>query len=229
MKSILVTGASRGIGRSIAVKLADDYNDIYIHGRDEKALLETENRIKNDNNKIYKRLFDLSKPEQTVELAKSIDSEGLDVLVNNAGIAVVKDFFDVTLEDWERTINVNITAPFLLVKELYRKIPEGGSIVNILSTASKQIYSGWSSYCMSKFGADGLMRTIREELRERKIRVINIYPSATATDIWESVPGEADLSKMMSPDDIGDAVKAALDLPANSVMEDIILRVTSES
>ena len=147
----------------------------------------------------------------------------ISALVNNAGLAIVKPFEELTLADWNLTFNVNVTAPFLLCKGLVKNMSEGSSIVNILSVASKNSFSNWSSYCMSKFAFDGFAKTIREELRERKIRVINIYPGAINTDIWENIPGERERDMMMSPEVIAESVQTALGQPLNTVMEDITI------
>jgi NAD(P)-dependent dehydrogenase (short-subunit alcohol dehydrogenase family) len=146
-------------------------------------------------------------------------------LVNNAGVGMVNPLEQMTKEEWELTIAVNITAPFLLYRGLVPAMPSGSSVVNILSGAAKSGIPGWSSYCMSKFAMDGFTRAIREELRPKGIRVINIYPNATDTDIWEQVPGDWPREKMMLPESVAAAVKAALDQPPNIVVDDISLGI----
>jgi short-subunit dehydrogenase len=95
--------------------------------------------------------------------------------------------------------------------------------VNIISSAGKTGFPGWSSYCMSKFALDGFGRAIREELRPKGIRVINVFPSATDTDIWKSVAGDWPREKMMKPEHVADAVASALAQPAGVMVEDITL------
>src|SRR5258705_3811576 len=95
-------------------------------------------------------------------------------------------------------------------------MPPGSSIVNILSIAVNAGFAKWSAYCMSKFALDGLSRCVREELRERKIRVINVYPAAADTNIWSQIEGKWPRHKMISPDEVASAVAYALLAPRTS-------------
>jgi 3-oxoacyl-[acyl-carrier protein] reductase len=100
-------------------------------------------------------------------------------------------------------------------------MPPGSSIVNILSIAAKTGFANWSAYCMSKFALDGFSQCVREELRERKIRVINIYPAATDTNIWSQIEGKWPRHKMISPGEVASAVAYALSRPADVTLESI--------
>src|SRR5205823_15051931 len=138
----------------------------------------------------------------------------IDLLVNNAGIAVVKPFAEISRKEWEQSIGVNVTAPFFLIQHFAPQMPAGSSIVNILSIAAKTAHPNWSVYCGSKFALEGLSTAIREELRSRKVRMLNIYPAATDTDIWNAVSGEWPREQMMSAVDVADAVAFAINQPA---------------
>ena len=116
----------------------------------------------------------------------------------------------MTQIEWEQTLGVNVTAPFMLIQHFAPRMQPGSSIVNILSVAAKTGFPGWSAYCMSKFALEGFTQSVREELREHKIRMINVYPAATATEIWNNVAGDWPRDKMMSPSEIADAVTFAL-------------------
>ena len=93
---------------------------------------------------------------------------------------------------------MNVTAPFLLMQAFAGQMPPGSSIVNILSVAAKTAFPNWSAYCMSKFALEGFSQSVRAELREHCIRVINIYPAATNTEIWDDVAGDWPRDKMIS-------------------------------
>jgi len=223
MKRILITGASRGIGRAIAQKLAAPDVTLLLHGRDTVALAETCNLIQSNCANVVKLIHDLATEKGVMDLISQVDSESLNVLVNNAGIAVVKPFREITLEEWKQTIGVNVTAPFLLMQSFAGQMPPGSSIVNILSVAAKTAFPNWSAYCMSKFALEGLSQSIRQELREHCVRMINIYPAATNTEIWDDVAGDWPRNKMISAEQVADAVSYALSRPADVAVENITL------
>lgn len=223
MKRILITGASRGIGRAIAEKLAAPEVELLLHGRDTVALAEVCRAVQSRCAGVVKLIHDLAIPSGVSNLIAQVGEVPLHVLINNAGIAVVKPFGEITSIEWEQTVGVNVTAPFLLTQHFARRMPPGSSVVNILSVAAKTGFAGWSAYCMSKFALEGFSQSVREELREHKIRVLNIYPAATDTDIWSKVAGDWPRDKMMSASQIADAVAFALAQPADTLVENITL------
>lgn len=227
MKRILITGASRGIGRAIAEELATPETTLLLHGRDGAALSETHRAVAAKGANAIDLLYDLQDPVRISAMCGAIGSEPLDIVVHNAGIAVVKPFGDISLEDWTATLAINVTAPFLLTQKLATQMPAGASIVNILSIAAKTGFPGWSAYCMSKFALEGFSQSLREELRPRRIRVINIYPGATATDIWNTAEGEWPRDKMMSPHEIAEAVGFAVSRPAAIAIENLTVTNTA--
>jgi short-subunit dehydrogenase len=227
MKRILITGASRGIGRAIAQKLANKETALLLHGRNVDALNETCRAVEAVGCRAIPLVFDLRESGQIEEMLKAVGSDELDGLINNAGIAVVKPLSEVSLEEWQTIFAINVTAPFLLTQALAAKMPAGSSIVNILSIAAKSGFPNWSSYCMSKFALEGFSQAVREELRPSGIRVTNLYPSATNTEIWNNVEGDWPREKMMLPTEIADAVAFALSRPAEVAVENIdLLNVT---
>ena len=223
MKRYLITGASRGIGRAIAEKLAAPDVTLLLHGRDTVALAKACKSVDSRCARVVRLIHDLAVPKGVSELIAEVGDDPLDLLVNNAGVAVVKPFGEITMTEWEQTLGVNITAPFLLIQYFAPKMPPGSSIVNILSIAAKTGYANWSAYCMSKFGLEGFSQCVREELRDHKIRVVNIYPAATHTEIWDNVAGDWPRNKMMSATQVADAVGFALAQPPDVLVENITL------
>jgi NAD(P)-dependent dehydrogenase (short-subunit alcohol dehydrogenase family) len=223
MKKILITGASRGIGRAIAQKLAAPDTTLLLHGRDTVALAETCKLIQSNCAQVVKLIHDLATEKGVANLISQVGSEPLNVLINNAGIAVVKPFREITLEEWKQTIGVNVTAPFLLMQSFAGQMPPGSSIVNILSVAAKTAFPNWSAYCASKFALEGLSQSIRQELREHCIRMINIYPAATNTEIWDAVAGDWPRERMMPAEEVASTVAYALSRPADVAVENITL------
>ncbi|HST31544.1 MAG TPA: SDR family NAD(P)-dependent oxidoreductase [Chthoniobacterales bacterium] len=223
IKRILISGASRGIGRAIAEKLAAPGVTLLLHGRDTVALAETCQAVESKCANVVKLIHDLATEKGVANLISQVGAEPLDVLVNNAGIAVVKPFREITFEEWKQTVGVNVTAPFLLMQRFAGQMPPGSSIVNILSVAAKNAFPNWSAYCMSKFALEGFSQSVRAELREHCIRMINIYPAATNTEIWDDVAGDWPRDRMIPAEQVADAVAYALGRPADVAVENITL------
>ncbi|MEY2498451.1 MAG: hypothetical protein QOD12_2007 [Verrucomicrobiota bacterium] len=223
MKRYLITGASRGIGRAIAEKLAAPGRTLLLHGRNREALAKTCRLVEAKAAKAIPLSYDLRRAVRVEKMIESIGPKPLDALINNAGVVLVKPFEQITLAEWDTLFAVNVTAPFLLTQHLAPKMQAGASIVNILSIAAKTGFPGWSCYCMTKFALEGFSQAVREEVRARGIRVLNIYPAATNTEIWNAVEGEWPREKMMLPEEIGDAVAYALSRPAEVAVENIDL------
>ena len=223
MKRYLITGASRGIGRAVAEKLAAPGVTLLLHGRDTVALAETCKSVGSQCKKVVRLIHDLASAKGVCDLIAEVGAEPIDLLVNNAGIAVVKPFCEITMVEWEQTVGVNITAPFMLMQHFAPQMPPGSSIINILSVAAKTGFTNWGCYCMSKFALEGLSQSIREELRDHKIRMINIYPAATDTDIWNKVEGHWPREKMIPAEEVAGAVAYALSRPADVGLENITL------
>jgi short-subunit dehydrogenase len=223
MQRYLITGASRGIGRAIAEKLAGQDTVLLLHGRDTVALAQTRKAVESQCAKVALLIHDLATSAGVSDLIAEVGNEPIHLLVNNAGVAVVKPFTEITPIEWEQTVGVNITAPFLLTQHFAPRMPPGSSVVNILSVAAKSGFANWSAYCMSKFALEGFSQCVREELRDRKIRVINVYPAATDTEIWDQIDGKWSRERMMNAAQVADAVVFALARPTDTLVENITL------
>jgi NAD(P)-dependent dehydrogenase (short-subunit alcohol dehydrogenase family) len=223
MKRYLITGASRGIGRAIAEKLAAPDIELLLHGRDTVALAEVCKSVQSRSAKVTKLIHDLATARGVNDLIAAVGAAPLNLLVNNAGIAIVKPFGEITEVEWQQTLGVNVTAPFLLTQQFAHQMPPGSSIVNILSIAAKSGFAGWSAYCMSKFALEGFSQSVREELRDHKVRMINIYPAATDTEIWNNVEGDWPRKKMISTEEVANAVAFAISQPTAVLVENITL------
>src|SRR5678815_763256 len=119
MKRYLITGASRGIGRAIAEKLAGKDVELLLHGRDTVALAQTRKVVEPQCTKVTPLIHDLATARGVSDLIAEVGRHPIDLLVNNAGIAIVKPFTEITSIEWEQTVGVNVTAPFLLTCLLY--------------------------------------------------------------------------------------------------------------
>ncbi|MDM7972371.1 MAG: SDR family NAD(P)-dependent oxidoreductase, partial [candidate division Zixibacteria bacterium] len=218
---VLITGASRGIGRALAVRLAGPGRTIVVQGRDRRALEETVRLVRGKGGIGEAIAARLDTAQGAADVLAALGKGPVEVLVNNAGVSRVAPVGELTLAQWEESLAVNVTAPFLLMKGLLPAMGRGSSIVNVLSAANKATFPGWGAYTMSKAALEGLARVVREEVRGRGIRVIDVYLAATATDLWERVPGEWNRAAMLRPEEAAEAIAYALERPGEVLVESI--------
>ncbi|HPC83404.1 MAG TPA: SDR family oxidoreductase [Thermoanaerobaculaceae bacterium] len=218
---ILVTGASRGIGRAIALRLAAPGRELVLHGRDEAALAAVAAEAARRGAHVRTVAADLCAPDGVRRTAEAAGEEPLGALVHNAGRAIVKPVGEITPEEWRHSLELGVTAPFLLTQALLPRLAAGSAIVHVLSVAARQGFPGWGAYCAAKFALEGFSQCLRAELRGRGVRVVNVYPSATASELWDAVPGTWPRERMLAPGEVAEAVAYALDRPPDVLVEEV--------
>ena len=227
-KVAVVTGASRGIGLAVAAALAAEGCDLVLNGRDADALqrsaplLVQAGRIR----AVVKRA-DVRDPEQVKHLFKAVGERfpRIDFLINNAGRShATLPVEELPAAAWRETLETNLNGMFYCTQAALPLLREGGSIVNLSSIAGpREAIPGSSAYSVSKAGVVAFGEVLREELRERRIRVITVIAGATDTDIWEQFWPEAPREKMMSPETVAQVIVGALTLPDDAVVEEIVV------
>ena len=216
-KVILVTGASRGIGRNIALTLANEGNTVianYNSSEDKAMELEKEN----SNITIYKA--DVSKKDEVEKMIKFVLEKfgRIDVLVNNAGIYKFNFIQDIEEDEWDNIINTNLKSVFLCSKEVVKQYminAKQGCIINISSVDGLVGAACEVHYCASKAGIDGITKGLAKELGPSNIRVNSIAPGAMKTDMnkditeenWKIVEAETPMGKVGKPEDISKCIK----------------------
>ena len=229
-RTALVTGASRGIGRSIAVRLAREGYNLLITGRSEQGLRGTEDAVRSEAAEVRIELLsaDIARPETPGLLRTAVESKfaGLDVLVNNAGTACSGSFGSYSLEEWETVMNLNARAPFLLMQEFLPLLEQAspGYIINIGSVVSKKGYADQALYAASKHALLGLTKSAARDLAPRGIRVHAVLPGGVDTDMVRSVRPDIDGSEMISPQEVADAVAFLIAMRGNAVVDELSLR-----
>ncbi len=191
-KNVIVTGASRGIGLTIAQSFAQAGANVAICATSESALTEAANQLKQFGTKIFTQVVDISSSENCEAfVANTINEFGsLDVLVNNAGIT--KDNLTVRMneDDWDRVIAVNLKGTFLMskaaLKVMFKK--RSGNIVNISSVVGQMGNAGQANYVASKAGIIGLTKTFAKEFGSRGVRVNAVAPGFVQTAMTDALP-----------------------------------------
>ena len=225
----IITGASTGIGRSLAVKLSKQYL-IYLISRTEENLNKTKALIKAQNNDCKVIVSDISKTEAIDDIYSQIKhKEKIELLINNAGIGVFKSITDTTIKDWDNTINTNLRGSFLMTKMIVDnlKSKQNGKIVFISSVAGLQPYKNSTAYVASKYAVRGFAASLREELREFNVKVMTIFPGAVNTPIWDNKNMDELRQDMMKTDDLTETILHAINAPNNCVTEEMTIRRTS--
>jgi NAD(P)-dependent dehydrogenase (short-subunit alcohol dehydrogenase family) len=228
-KVTVVTGASRGIGLAIAQALAAESCAVVLAGRDERALRAAARQLQRRGSTALIQLCDVSDPRSVAALFSATRRRfrRLDFLINNAGIAhPLCPVEDLPVRAWRTVLDTNLTGMFLCARAAIPHLRRGGVIVNNLSISARQVFPGSAAYDASKHGALGLTRSLREELRQRGIRVIGLLPGATATDIWDQFWPKAPRARMISPEDVAALVVEALALPAAVTVEELVITPT---
>jgi len=187
-KSALVTGSSSGIGAAIAVRLAQDGADIVVHYRgDEDGAKETLKRVKAAGRRGCIVRADLARlPDIRRLVAKAFDFAPLDILVNNAGLEISGPFIDVTEQDYDKVLDVNLKGVFFTTQGFAKKLIAArrpGRVINISSVHEDLPFPGFASYCASKGGLKMLSRDLAIELAPSGITVNSIAPGAIKTPI----------------------------------------------
>jgi len=223
-KIALITGASRGIGLAIAQALGGQGCDVIITGREALALQKAAKQI---GTKAVPVVCDVGEPKSVQNLLATVKKRfgRLDILINNAGVAHANiKVADLPLQTWNGVIETNLTALFLVTQAALPLMKSGAAIVNNLSVAAKRVFPGLSAYNAAKHGALGFTDTLREELRDKGIRVIALLPGATDTEIWDEMWPDAPRKKMMSAKTVAQAVVNALALPEDCTLEELVIR-----
>ena len=228
-KTAVITGGSRGIGLAIAQALGTEGCRIVIAGRDVEALNAAAGELQAGHVDAMAQRCDVSDAAQVEHLFAAVQKRysTVDILVNNAGMAhSLAPVEKISVEDWKQVINTNLTGMFLCTRAAVPLMRAGGTIVNNLSVAAIQPFEGMAAYNASKYGALGLTNVLREELREKGIRVLAFLPGPTDTAIWNQFWPEAPRDKMVSVATVAEAVLHVVTLPAGATIEELRLRPT---
>ncbi len=229
-KVVLVTGASRGIGLAIARVLAREGAQLVVVARERKALARAAKRVSRGALPVR---ADVTSPRDVRRLFRVVRRRygRLDILVNNAGVFTYKPFHRTTLADWRGNIETNLTSLFLTTRAALPLLvrSRAAHLVNILSIAGREAFSNCSAYCASKFGALGLTRVLAEELRSKKVRVTAILPGSTDTRMMNEFDFPVDRAGLIQPQDVAEAVLAALLEPLRTTIGEITITPTQGS
>jgi NAD(P)-dependent dehydrogenase (short-subunit alcohol dehydrogenase family) len=223
----LVTGGSRGIGRAIALRLAQIGAAVGVCGRDRSALEAVRRELQNLGVRAFAQPADVTRAEEVTALVSGIESAlgPISALVNNAGIGVFGPVQEKTEQEWDAVLSTNLKSVFLVSRAV---IPgmirrNSGDIVNIGSLAGRNAFAGGAVYCASKWGLQGLTACMAEDLRPFNIRVSSVLPGSVATDFGPHSSAKNPSNALM-PEDVAHAVAMLLTQRPQSFISEVQLR-----
>ena len=224
---ILITGASRGIGRATALLLALQGAKVALAARSDSELLDL--AAKTQGLPLVVDVTDEADVQHAV--AETIRHFGrLDALVCNAGVGSFNELEQFSLEEWERQFATNVRGTFLLCKHAvpHFKAQRKGHIVGITSDVAKRTFAHGTAYGASKFAQDALLGSLRKEVRPHGIKVSSIYPGLVDTYFNGQPGGEATAHTHLRPQDVAQAVRYVLEAPAQVVVDELMLHPLSQ-
>ncbi|MBR2649314.1 MAG: SDR family oxidoreductase [Sediminibacterium sp.] len=224
---IIITGASKGIGRAIAEKFAAANATLLLCSRGEKSLYDTVQDLQTQypNALVKGRPTDMAVREEIKAFAEWCLQQGTpDILVNNAGQFIPGAIHEEEEGLLEQMINTNLYSAYHLTRDILPAMlaAKAGHIFNICSIASLQAYANGGSYSISKFALLGFSKNLREELKPKGIKVTAVMPGATMSNSWSG--SNIDPKRIMEAKDIASMVYTATHLSPMAVVEDIVLR-----
>ena len=219
----IVTGASRGIGKAIALLLALQGAKVVAMARSEKELLDLTNKTQGLG--LIADVSDEADAEYVVQ--ETLRQLGrLDILVCNAGVGSFNELEQFDAAEWDRIFDTNVKGTFLLCKAAvpHFKAQTRGHIVGIVSDVAKRTFAHGTAYGASKFAQDAVLASLRKEVRPHGIKVSTIYPGLVDTYFNDTTPGSAEAEKThLRPADVAQAVRYVLEAPTHVVVDELML------
>jgi NADP-dependent 3-hydroxy acid dehydrogenase YdfG len=242
-KIILITGATSGFGKAIAEKFAASGDHLIITGRRGERLKEIEQDLSARYDvRILPLVMDVQKKEQVFDTIEKLPEkwQPIDVLINNAGLAAGRDYFDeASLQDWETMIDTNVKGVLYVTKAVlpFMLSRKTGHIINIGSTAAKEVYEKGNVYCASKSAVEALSEAMRIDLLRHGIKVTAIHPGAAETEFSiVRLKGDKEAARKvyegfqpLTAEDVANVVLYCSTLPPHVCINDLVLTATAQA
>lgn len=225
-KYVLIAGATGGIGSQTVKLLAGSGAQLFLTGRSAEKLATLAQQYNIPGSQTF--AVDLSNPEQVQQLAQQYFAvfPTIDILVNASGIGIIKPVEALTEVDFLRSLNYNLYAPFLLIKNFLPKMKEQkkGLIINIPGVLGKTPMAGAAAYSASKYGLVGMMQSIREEVKRTDIRITNLFLGGVDSAFWDTIDLRVQREKMIRAEEAAKAIWFLCQQPASGVVSEMVLQ-----
>ena len=225
-KNVLVTGATGGIGSSVVKLLVNSGATVFVAGRNAEKLDHLAAQYNIPANRVF--LFDINDETSIAQMGQRIHDQipHLDILINAAGVGIIKPFDSLSTAEFVNTININLTGVFVLLKSFLPKMKEAkkGLVINIPGVLGKVPMAGAAAYSASKYGLLGMMQSVREELKRTEIRITNIFLGGVDSPFWDNIDLRVQREKMIQAEEAAKAIWFLCQQPANAVVSEMVLQ-----
>ncbi|MBI5475593.1 MAG: SDR family oxidoreductase [Ignavibacteriales bacterium] len=225
---VWITGASSGIGRETAKQFAMLGCKVVISARRKLNLDSIVKEIIADGGEAYSYRIDVSEEKSILKVSKQVIKRfgRIDVLVNNAGITSFKKIAETSTKDIKKIIDTDLTGQIICTKSVLPAMlaQNSGMIFNVISMVAVKTYEGSGAYTAAKSGMLGFGKVLREELRNNNIKVVNIIPGATDTEIWNKNIREKYSAQMMKAKSVAEAILSVYQMPDDVVVDEFVVR-----
>ncbi len=241
-KKVLITGASSGFGKAMAHRFAKEGWNLIVTGRREDRLNELSNELTAQFDvEVLVKVFDVQNRKEVFDALSNDDRlDDVDVLVNNAGLALGRDYFDEAhLDDWETMIDTNLKGLLYVSKAMLPYFIKNGRghIINIGSTAGKEVYEKGNVYCATKSSVEAISQAMRIDMLRHKIKVTTIHPGAAETEFSVvRFKGDETMAKTvyegyqpLKAEDVADTAFYCVNLPAHVCINSLVMTCTSQA
>ena len=225
-KKVLIVGATGGIGRETAKLIKQSNADVFITGRDASRLAEVKSDLSLDSSRVFE--MDITNENSVESVANSIHNTigTLDIVINAAGIGIIKPLEKLTYEDFDLTVATNLRGTFNLLKSFLppMKTAKEGLILNMPGVLGKTPMAGAGAYAASKYGVNGLVKSVREELKRTNIRITNIYLGGVDTPFWDNIDMKVRKDKFIQEKEAAKAVWFLCQQPKSGVVSEMVIQ-----
>ncbi len=232
-KVVLITGASRGIGKAIALAFAQAGAKLLLTARDAERLQQVAEQARNYQTEVETVVADLHDEAQIKKLIAHAPSKfgRLDILVNNAGLGYFSSVAEMTTAQWDEMFAINLRAVFLATREAIPHLRAAGEsfVVNVASLAGKNTFANGGGYTATKWGLRAFAQCLMLEERKHGMRVLTICPGSVATEFGagnERMP-RSPKPNIVQPEDVAEAILSAMQMPQRAMVSEIDIRPTN--
>ncbi len=225
-KHVLIAGATGGIGSNTAKLLKQSGAILYLAARDEQKLSALAIELDVPSNRTF--IIDVKNYDNVISIANTIHQQtnSIDILVNSTGVGIIKPLENLTSEDFAESLNVNLVGAFNLLKAFLPNMKEkkSGLIINLPRVLGKTPMAGAAAYSASKYGLNGMLKSVREELKRTEIRITNIFLGGTDTPFWDEIDLRVQKDKFVTAEEAAKSIWFLCQQPSSGVVSEMVLQ-----